>query len=229
MPREPQADCPTEALYGLARRAPVTMMAPLADRPDRRPPVPEQPMPRFSEPAPDAMTADQRRAYDAIVSGPRGAVKGPLKVWIQRPELAEKAQQLGAYCRFGSSLPPRLSELAIIITGRFWQAEYEWYSHAPTAAEAGISEAAIQSIRLGRRPEFDRSDEQAVHEFVTELNTHHRVSDATYKRAVAELGLDGVVDLVGIAGYYTLISMTIRAFEVALPDGVKPAFADADA
>ncbi len=166
---------------------------------------------------PATLPPEARRVHDAIVAGPRGKVQGPLRVWLESPELADRAQALGAFCRYGTTLPPRLSELAIITTGAFWRAGFEWHVHAPLAREAGISERAIAAIYENRAPLFEKDDERAVHAFTHELLTTRRVGDATYATAVAALGQRGVVDLVGIVGYYGLISLTINAFEVEVP------------
>ncbi|MCC5971315.1 MAG: carboxymuconolactone decarboxylase family protein [Pararhodobacter sp.] len=175
-----------------------------------------------------ALSPEQRRIHDAILSGPRGVVEGPLRVWLQSPGLADTAQALGAFCRYGTSLPPRLSELAILTTGAFWRSGFEWAVHAPIAAQAGVSDAVIAAIRTGQPPVFEREDEAAVHAFSQMLHSQRHVDDATYARAVACLGVPGTVELVGILGYYTLISMTINAFAVPLPDGAADPFAGQD-
>jgi 4-carboxymuconolactone decarboxylase len=180
--------------------------------------------PRAPLPERDQLNDDQKRIYDAIVSGPRGRVVGPLLVWLQSAGLADKAQALGAFCRYGTSLPPRLSELAIIVTGAFWTSGFEWATHAPIAEEAGINPAAIEAIRAGGKPVFAQEDEALVYEFATALHRDHRVDDALYARAEAALGTAGVVELVGILGYYTLICMTINAFNVPLPEGAQDPF-----
>ena len=174
-------------------------------------------MPRLPPLDPATLDADARRVHDAIVAGPRGRVEGPLRVWLESPALADRAQALGAFCRYGSSLPPRLSELAIIVVGAFWRAGFEWFIHAPLARDAGITDAAIAAIRDGGTPTFANEDESAVHQFTQELLTSKRVNDATYRRAEAVLGRRGVVDLVGLIGYYGLISLTINAFDVGVP------------
>jgi 4-carboxymuconolactone decarboxylase len=172
------------------------------------------------------LDVDQRRVYDAIIAGPRGQVQGPLKVWLQSAQLADRAQALGAFCRFGTSLPPRLSELAIIITGAYWRAGFEWFAHAPIAIKAGIDPAAVEAIRTGKEPTLKQPDEAAVYAYAHELLTAHEVSEPTYQNALARLGKKGVVELTGILGYYGLISMTIKAFEVPLPPGTPEPFAD---
>src|SRR5215218_8229032 len=121
-------------------------------------------MPRLPEIDPSKFTPEQKKVHDAIVAGPRGRIVGPMLVWIANPGLCEHAQALGAYCRFGTSLPPRLSELAICVTGAFWKANYEWFAHAPLAIKAGIDPAAIETIRTGGTPKFTKSDEQAIYD-----------------------------------------------------------------
>ena len=183
-------------------------------------------MTRLPDLDPDQMTPAQREVHDAIASGPRKGVRGPLAIWLHRPELARHAQALGRYCRYDTSLPPRLSELAILVLGATWRSEYEWAAHKPIALEAGIAAEVVEAIRVGATPGFQQADEAAVHAFVTELHATRFVSDATYARAVQQLGQDGVVDLVGIAGYYTLISMTINVFQVPPPPGVAAELGD---
>lgn len=183
-------------------------------------------MPRLPDIAVEAMSPEQRSIYDSIISGPRGVVPGPLRVWLNSPELASRAQTLGAFCRYGTVLPPHLSELAIIITGAYWKAGYEWAVHAPIARKAGISADVIEAIRTGLKPPFDRADAAALYGFTHELLHNRKISDATYRTAEKELGTQALVDLVGIIGYYTLISMTIVAFEVPIPEGGTEPFKD---
>ncbi|MGN6315500.1 carboxymuconolactone decarboxylase family protein [Trinickia sp.] len=179
-------------------------------------------MPRIAPLIPDALSGEQRKVYDAIASGPRNGVRGPLAVWLHRPQLASCAQELGRYCRYDSSVPPRLSELVILLLGRHWLAEYEWAAHKPFALEAGLAADVIDAIRDGIEPRFIHRDEALVYAFVRGLHADRCISEALYAALVAELGAGAVVDLVGIAGYYTLISMTIKVFEVPPPAGVSP-------
>ncbi len=181
-------------------------------------------MSRLPDLDPAKFSPEQKKVHDAVIAGPRGRVVGPIKVWLKNPGLAEHAQALGAYCRFGSSLPPRLSELAICITGAFWKANYEWFAHAPLAIKAGIDPAAIEAIRTGTTPKFVKADEQAIYDFARELVTTRRVSDATFARANKELGETAVIDMVGIIGYYSLVSVTLNAYEMPLPEGEKKPF-----
>jgi 4-carboxymuconolactone decarboxylase len=174
-------------------------------------------MPRLPDIDVATLSEDQKRVYDDIVRGPRGKVEGPLRVWLTSPAFAERAQALGAFCRFHTSLPPRLSELAILVTGAYWRAGFEWFAHAPIAIEAGLDPAAVEAIRRGVEPTLAKDDERAVYRFSRELIAERRVSQATYDFAERALGRTSLVDLVGILGYYGLISMTINAFEVPIP------------
>lgn len=171
---------------------------------------------------PQQMSDAQRLVYDRIANGPRKGVRGPLAIWLHRPQLAECSQALGRYCRYDSSLEPRLSELAILLMGRHWLAEYEWAAHKPFALEAGLAPEIIDAIRDGVEPDFKKTDEVLVYRFIRELHAQRSISDALYSEFANLLGNDAIVDLVGIAGYYTLISMTIKVFEVPPPAGVAP-------
>ncbi|MGO4329073.1 carboxymuconolactone decarboxylase family protein [Cupriavidus sp. 2TAF22] len=184
-------------------------------------------MTRLAPLAPADMTPEQRAVHDTIVAGPRGQVRGPLAVWLHRPKLAATAQALGQYCRYDSSLPARLSELAILVMGQFWGAEFEWWAHKPLALKAGISAEVVEAIRTGQAPRCDREDEAVVIAVMHSLTRERRIPAALYQQAVDVLGQDNVIDLVGLAGYYTLISMTINAFEVMPPEGTAPELGDA--
>ena len=172
-------------------------------------------MSRLAKLNPEDFDPEQKAIYDNIIAGPRGTVPAPLTVWLRRPELARHAQALGSYCRYGTTLSPRLSELAIMLMGRHWLAEYEWEVHKPFALKAGLSEDILNAVRDGREPAFTNRDEAVVYKFFTRLHADRIVSDALYAEAVELLGEDGVIDLIGIIGYYTLIATTIQAFELS--------------
>jgi 4-carboxymuconolactone decarboxylase len=175
---------------------------------------------RIDLPAPDALTDTQQKVYQNILAGPRKTVRGgPLMLWLRSPELADLAQRLGAFCRFQSSLSRRLSELAILVSAAFWGAGYEWNSHAPAAAEAGIAPEVIEAIRSGATPAFAEADEELVYTFAVSLLRDHAVTADTWARARQHLSELQLVDLVGALGYYALLSMTIKAFEIPPHDG----------
>ena len=172
------------------------------------------------------MTAEQRRVYDLIASGPRAAVVGPLRVWLTSPAMAERAQALGQYVRYDSVLPQHLSELAILVTARIWSSGFEWSHHAPIAREAGVPPGAVDAIGRGERAEFEDPQMAAVFAYVVELQRDRGVTASAHAAALKALGEQGVVDLVAICGYYGFISMTINAFGVPDGDGPKlPAIA----
>lgn len=163
-------------------------------------------------------TARQREVHESIIAGPRGEVVGPLRVWLHSPELADRAQSLGRFARYDSSLPAQLSELAILVTARIWSSGFEWSHHAPIAERAGLAPDVVRAIGQGERPSLDGAP-LAVFDAALELNRDRRMTDATYSAAREALGLQGLVDLVGICGYYTLISMTINVFDVPVDGG----------
>jgi 4-carboxymuconolactone decarboxylase len=173
-----------------------------------------------------ALSQDQMVIHDAITNGPRGVVAGPLRVWLQSPGLATQAQALGQYARYDSVLPPVLSELAILVTARYWSSGFEWSHHAPNAQEVGVPAKAIEAISQAKRFEFSDANMQAVFDFALELHLLKNVREATYDTALKALGLQACVDLVGICGYYTMISMTINVFDV--PDGDGPMLPELD-
>jgi 4-carboxymuconolactone decarboxylase len=170
------------------------------------------------------MTPAQRRVHDLIIAGRRGRFGGPFQLLIRAPEICEHAAKLGEHLRWGTSLPDRLSELAIITTARFWRAQYEWFAHAPLAEKAGVPTAAVEAIRRGETPSFTQKDEALVHRICTELFKTQRLTDASFAEAVASLGETGLIEVIGIIGYYTMIGNTLNVFQVALPEGERPPF-----
>lgn len=160
----------------------------------------------------EAMRPDQTAMLDAILAGPRKNLNGPFVAWIHSPPLGELAQRLGAFCRYDTGLPLRLSELAILTTAACWQSQAEWFIHLPIAIEAGIDPALAEQIRLGQSPQFVADDEAVIWRFASELYRDKRVSDATYAQACEMFGLQVVVNLVGLLGYYALVAMTLNTF-----------------
>ena len=170
---------------------------------------------------PEAMTDAQKNIHDAIASGPRGHVRGPFPVLLHSPQMADHVQKLGSYIRYECRLPDRLRELAVLVTSRFWGAEFEWFAHHELARNAGIPEAAIEAIRTGGVPTFDDPADEAIYAFCTALHENHQVDDATYKKVQALLGQEVLTDLVAMSGYYTLLAMTLNVYQVPLPDGSR--------
>ena len=178
---------------------------------------------RFEPLTVEAMTADQKRVADAIQAGPRGAgLRGPFSALLRSPELCDLVQRVGAHVRFGSSIPSKLNELAIIMAGRKWTAQYEFYAHRRLALEAGLSPAIADAVANGKRPDGMDADEAAVYDFASELLGTGQVSDANFARVRERWGERGVIDLIGAVGYYSLVSMVLNVDRVPLPDGVAP-------
>ena len=165
------------------------------------------------------MNDAQRKVAEAIASGPRGKVPILFQPWLRAPELADRAQKLGEYVRYLTSLGPRLSELAILIVARHWTAQYEWYSHEGPAREAGLGEDVIADLAAAKPLTFEKKDEQILFDFVTELHNWRTVSDATYAEALDIFGEQGVAELVCIVGYYTMAAMTLNVFQLGVPEG----------
>lgn len=187
---------------------------------------------RFKQIPPENLTPEQRVLADAIRSGPRSAVKnsaaakpgplgGPFNVWLRSPGIGNLIQSLGAEIRFRSTLPPKLNELAIIVTARQWTSQYEWFAHHRLALEAGLDPAIGADIAHGRRPAKMSEDEAIVHDFSRELHETQGVSDATYQTALDRFGERGVMDLIAVNGYYVLVSMCLNVDRTPLPEGVS--------
>ena len=189
----------------------------------------KRPSPRLPLIDEQRMTDAQRALMQAIRSGPRGASitpRGPFAVWLHAPEFGQLAQALGGHCRYRTALPPRLAEFAILCTARLWRAQYEWFAHAPIAEKAGVKPKTIQALRAGRKPASAPKDERALYDFIQELYKTNRVSDRTYKRVHALLGDAATVELVGILGYYVMISMTLNVFRMMPPPHAELAWAE---
>jgi 4-carboxymuconolactone decarboxylase len=177
---------------------------------------------RFTPLTYQSMTPEQKKMFEDLISGERRGAAGPFNVLLRSPEMGNLAQQFGASMRFHSSMPPKLNELAIIITARHWTSQYEWYAHRRAAANAGLNESIIQAIAAGKRPTGMQADEEAVYTFCTELLTTKQMSDKTFEATKARFGERGVVDLIGVTGYYQLVSMLLNTDRYPLPDGVTP-------
>jgi len=174
------------------------------------------------------MTPEQRRVYDVVVAGPRGALRGPLRAALHRPELADKWQQLGELLRYRTSLPAELSELAILVTARHCLCELEWHIHEQIAGEAGLAHSVIEDVRAGQRPLTADADALIIYDYADELNRCNTVSDETYQRALKRWDVVGVVELTALIGYYTMVAMTLNAHAIPLPGDASPPFESAE-
>ena len=149
---------------------------------------------------------------------------GPFNAWLHAPGVGGRVSGLGAALRFETSLDRRLLELAIIVVAAHWKAEFEWWAHARMAREHGVADEVVAAIERDETPAFAADDEAVVHAFAGQLVTGGGVDGATFERAVGRLGRRGVVELVSLCGYYTLVSFTLNAFAVPLPPGAAPAW-----
>lgn len=181
-------------------------------------------MPRFKPLTENDMTAAQRTAAQDLASGPRGKWNpdGPNALLLRSPDLMSRTQKVGEYLRYNSALPTKLNEFAIIVTARQWNAQVEWIAHHPLALKAGLDPAVAEDLRQGRRPASMKDDEAAIYQFCTELHETKRVSDATFKAVADKFGERGVIDLLGLTGYYTLLAMVLNVGQQPLPGGVAP-------
>ena len=166
----------------------------------------------------------QQEISDRITSR-RGGTRGPFLVWLRSPELCEKVEALGAFCRFESSLDPRLRELSLLIAARHWDAQYSWNAHVGKAADLGVSRESLTALAEHREPHFTSKDEDVVYRFSSEILGDHFVSDATFAAALAELGEQGIVDLIGSLGNFSMLAMLLNACQVDL-QAVEPPFPD---
>jgi len=182
---------------------------------------------RIPLPVPETMSPEQREVFDAIVSGPRGSLVGPLRAALHNPELASRWQQLGEILRYRTGLPPRLSELAIIVTARRWNSDLEWVVHAEAARKAGLPEAVIEAINAGLPPSFDDPQDAEVYAFARELQMFGQVCEETYAPVRERWRERGVVELTAVIGYYTMVSMTLNAHRIPLPPGMEPGLSGA--
>ena len=172
--------------------------------------------------SPSEMTGAQREAAAEIVSSRRGSVDGPFVPALRSPEFTRRLQRLGEYLRYDHALPPRLREMLILLTARAWTQDYEWYVHEPIARSAGLSIETITAIAEGRRPFAMSEEETIVWDFVEELLRARTVSDSTYGRARQAFGEQGVIDMVGAIGYYSMLAMIMNVAHTPLPEGVQP-------
>ena len=180
---------------------------------DRMPPIPAE-----------KMSEAQKKAVAEYMAA-RGPLTGPWIALLRSPEIVNRARALSDYLRFNSSLPPRLSEFVILITARQWAQPYEWNAHHTLALKGGLNPDIAKAVAEGRRPQQMAEDEEAVYDFCIELHGNHSVSDATYARALSKFGERGIIDMIGLSGYYTMISMVLNTVRTPLPAGATPGLA----
>ncbi len=167
----------------------------------------------------DKMTTAQKKAAAEIAAGPRKEVTGPFVALLRSPEFMSRVQKVGEYVRFTCPLDKRINEFVAIIVARHWNQQFEWWAHYSQVLAAGLNPAIADAIGEGRRPSGMAEDEEIVYDLLTEVLNNKGASDATYARTVAKFGEQGVIDLLGIAGYYTLLAMVLNVARTAVPEG----------
>jgi 4-carboxymuconolactone decarboxylase len=178
-------------------------------------------MPRYQQLEESQLNDVQRRIFNDCKAGPRASVPPPVHVWLKSPGLADFAHRLGAHVRFGTPFTPKQTEIAILMTARYWTAQFEWAAHVRLGLQAGLSQEQIDAIAARRPPHFDDPDDQIVYDYCKDYYDDHRVDDATYDRVVRRWGDQGIVDLAGLIGYYSFVSVTLNTFEVPIPAGAS--------
>ena len=169
--------------------------------------------------SPGEMNEEQKQTYDESIAGKRGAPPAPMMAWLNSPEMARHATRLGGVLRFDTIFPAKLSEIAILVTARHWTSHYEWYAHKGLALKGGMDLKIIDAIRDRRTPDFDDPKARIIYEVAKSLHEGHGVSKPLYDEAVKLVGERGIVEIIGLCGYYTMVSMTLNTFEFGLPDG----------
>lgn len=177
---------------------------------------------RFKPLTASELTPEQKTLVEHLLSGERGTLSGPFNVLLRSPEMGERAQQLGAYIRFHTTVPLKLIEFAILITARALNVQYEWAAHHKNALQAGLSPAIIDAVAVGKRPAAMQPDEEIVYNFTSELVKTKQVSDSAFRAAVDKFGERTVVDLIGTIGYYHFVSMLLNVDRYPMPEGSQP-------
>jgi 4-carboxymuconolactone decarboxylase len=169
--------------------------------------------------SPDEMSKEQKETYDESIAGKRGAPPAPMMAWLNSPETARHATRLGAVLRFDTMFPAKLSEIAILVTARHWTSHYEWFAHKRLALKGGMDPGIIEDIRHRRTPHFDDPKGQMIYDIAKSLHEGHGLTQALYDEAVKVLTERGLTEVIGLCGYYTMVSMTLNTFDFGLPEG----------
>ncbi len=217
---DPPAELPRRRFLGAAATLAGTSLAGLdlpseaqvaGPAPDRMPPIPA-----------DKMSDAQKKVAEELIAGPRKELVGPFIPLLRSPEFMSRLQKVGEYLRYNTKLGANISEFIILLTARQWSQQFEWNTHYPLALAAGVKAEKLAAVAEGRRPAGMSEDEEIVYDLCTELRENRSVSDVTYSRAVKRFAEQGVIDIVGLAGYYSLIGMIMNVARTPLPRGIAP-------
>ena len=179
-------------------------------------------MSRVPDVSPEEMTPRQQELAKEIAGTREGAVRGPFAIWLRMPELAAKANEFGNALRLQGTIEKRLFELAILVVARSWSAQYQWFAHEWQALEAKVAPATVEAIRAGKRPQLDRQDEALVYQVAFELSVDRDLSEATYRAAEAHFGLNMLIELITVIGFYSLVAIVLKGFDAPVPGDARP-------
>jgi 4-carboxymuconolactone decarboxylase len=203
----------TSINFALAACALLSILVSAAAQ-DRMPPIPME-----------KMTDAQKKAAAELVAGPRGSLRGPFVPLLRSPEFMSRLQKMGEYLRFENSLGRKLTEFVILVTARQWTQQYEYDAHVSLALKAGVQPEIVAAIGEGRHPAGMASDEEIAYDLCSELRQNQSVSDVTFARAVSKFGEQGVIDMVGLTGYYSMLAMIMNVARTPMPEGKTPPLA----
>jgi 4-carboxymuconolactone decarboxylase len=185
-------------------------------------------MSRYQPTSYENLSEDRQALFQSIASSrslrPGQTLGGPFDPWLESAEMARRLVGLGDFFRFRTCVDRRYIELVILVTGQFWQAQFEWFAHEPMARKAGVSESTINAIKTGSEPEFEDQGEAIAYAIAQEIHQQHELSESTYHKACQYFGQQGLSELLGLCGFYTSVSMTLNAFKVPLPEGAQYPF-----
>ncbi|KZD25938.1 carboxymuconolactone decarboxylase family protein [Tardiphaga sp. 20_F10_N6_6] len=170
--------------------------------------------------SPGEMSPDQKSIYDESIASKRGRPPEPMMAWLASPNMARHATRLGAFLRYDTTLTPAHAELAILVTARHWTAHFEWYAHKKMALDGGLDPAIIEDIKNRRTPSFSEKKARVIYDVAKSLHEAQGLSKPLYDEATETLGAQGLVEIIGLCGYYTMVSMTLNTYEFGLPDGL---------
>ena len=165
------------------------------------------------------MNQDQKDLHDEILSGPRTQIAGPMHTWFLNPNYGSLIEKVGAFCRYETSLEPRLSELAIILVARHWNADVEWFAHSQIAINSGVLQETVDAIQINERPSFIKEDEELIFDITKSILDTKGLTDELFKRAEDKIGKQSLLDLTAIIGYYCNVAIQLNVFEIPSDDG----------
>lgn len=179
--------------------------------------------PRFPVIPPEQMTSRQKEVADAIAGGPRGGLRGPYLALIHHPELADKLQALGEHLRYGAAISPANIEMVVLIVARHMNCQYEWFAHERIARNTtDLADSIIKALQINAVPPEMTGEQATLYRFSKEVIAHGQPTNSTYDEAIKHFGREGVLDIISLVGYYSLIAMVLNTSQIPLPEGTVP-------